>query len=232
MLQSEVWLLCHCSWQPGFLAPWHLPGSSADDGLLLWAPWHCSQNFPCVFSPPACTGISFIFLKQLDIPQRHTFIKAVSMQLFIPAINPSVPNYPMAKPTETALIPSQMLCLDGLCLAFLAGWGVFWGEHSQSPSWLRGNFRPRAEKASSAAALLSFKFRFLAMVHCGTTKINCFRTQSVLASTQAEWGAAKKVPPVAPLGTGCSHSAQCGFQDKKNLPVKTGFTVYLASHFL
>lgn len=224
-------LLCHCSWHPSFLAPWHLPGSSADDSLLLWIPWDCSQNFPCVFSL-VYTGISFILLKQLDIPQRHTFIKAVSMQLLIPAINPSVPNYPVANPTESALIPSQILCLDGLCPAFLAGWGLFSGDQSQSPSWLRGSFRPRAEKAPPAAALLSLKFRFLAMARCGTTKFNCFRTQSVLAPTQAEWGAAKKVPPVDPLGTGCSRSAQRGFQDRKNLPVKIGFTVYLASHFL
>lgn len=103
----------------------------------------------------------------------------------------------------------------------------FSGEQSQSPSWLRGDFRPGAEEPSSAAALLSLKLRFLAVVHCGTAKINCFRTQSVLAPTQEEWGTAKKVPPSDPLGTGCSHSAQCGFQDRKDLPVKTGVLQFI-----
>lgn len=125
-------LLCHCSWQPGFLAPWHLPGSSAEDRLLPWVPWDCSQNFFCVFPPPVWTGISFIFLEQLDIPQRHTFIKAASVQLLIPAINSNVPHYPMTNPIVSALIPSQMLCLDGLCPAFLSGWGL-WASSQEAP---------------------------------------------------------------------------------------------------
>lgn len=126
-------LLCHCSWQPGFLALWHLPGSSAEDSLLLWVLWDCSQNFLCVFSPPVCTGISFIFMEQLDISQRHTFIKAVSMQLLIPAINPSALHYPRTNPAVSALIPSQMLCLDVLCPAFLAGWGLWASFQESSP---------------------------------------------------------------------------------------------------
>lgn len=141
--------------------------------LLLEVPWHRFQNSLCVLSPPVFNGISFVFLEQLAIPQGFTFIKAVSTQFLMPTINPSHAHSAMPNPVVSALISSQMLCLDAL-----SSISFFSGAQSRSPSWLQGDLRARAEEQASAAASLSLKFRFLATVCCSTTKINCFRTNT------------------------------------------------------
>ena len=100
-------------------------------------------------------------------------------------------NRECTNPFTNAMFGCFVSCFPGR----LRSVSFFSGVQSQSPSWLWGDFRARAEKQASAAASLSLKFRFLAIVCCSTTKINCFRT---LAPTQEEWDAAKRYHQLIP----------------------------------
>lgn len=83
-----------------------------------------------------------------------------------------------------------MLRWDALCPSFLAACTLSAPiqEHGLRAhlNCDSGDFRARAEKQASAAALLFLKLRFLALVRCSTIEINCFRTESVLAQGQEE----------------------------------------------
>lgn len=166
VLQSEVWLAVSLQLTARFSCPvtfarlfsWWQPCPLSALGLLT--------EFPLpVFSSCIYRHLLY-FLGIIRHPSKAHIYQGSQHAIAHPCHKSQCPTPPLDKsncecinPLINVLFACFVSCFPGR----LRSASFFSGEQSQSPSWLRGDFRPGAEKPSSAAASLSLNFRFLAV---------------------------------------------------------------------